>query len=845
MRTLVFYRDEWLPLLVAQQQQHQQPDHHPGHHQQVGPLVPPIDVAWVWHCHRLAPLKYAAYCRDTFGMVLDPHGVDPFATSNKLHDTDTTGTELSPSSFYVGDYDLAKATVRQSSFLESVSSPLFASQQYLTHAVNKYHQFLFLIKCDRHNSSRRRKVPTIAIDLAWHTHQLLSTSCYIQDTARITGSPLGHDDDVEGESEVAKLRDDFHRTKTQWSEAFPGETIHSRKHYPIVIEDFISSELTAKILNQLPHNLNGAVRNQPFRALNMSALVPVSLKTKVQYAMFNDKSPTNSSSAEKDTVGPMMVSPVRIKQGPAPPHQDRYNGASTVIDEWVAIVYVKGSGSMNFVDLTRGQKISVRVKARSLIFFHNATFTHEVVPENARETRVMLGPFTFTGDDIARAGDCGGCSGCGEDCSSSSSSSSGSKSSPRIWGENPCGDVFYILIWGGIMGLIPAYFAGGVRPGPHYALIVVFIIPWLIYYFMVTLPNYQKKFKLGHVGVVKTPGASSLVSATKVASGTAKNSQNKVHVVTPPGSHPGDPIMIEFSGKKYQVQIPNGVLPGHKFEANLPSTSTSSEKSTMVTPTPVKKPDWVEYFDQSSGAPYWHNSTTGESRWVSPQTGEMAQATETNPVVTDRSGKRYAVGRLLPPLTANLLENVEGKEGTESVEYLRGILATIGLVRIESIVQAYDIDKSSGLDRAEFRKAVKRMTMSKPTPEQIQALENEIFAHSADPQHVRLAELEEFVYGGDLWLRQAFEAADIDHSGTLDMGEARILIQKIFAKKHANSSPEKVDEIVQLCMLGQEKLNYDEFKAWVLRRHEIAAPTHEQDSEVTVSDVKSFARGNN
>ena len=175
----------------------------------------------------------------------------------------------------------------------------------------------------------------------------------------------------------------------------------------------------------------------------------------------------------------------------------------------------------------------------------------------------------------------------------------------------------------------------------------------------------------------------------------------------------------------------------------------------------------------------------------------MAQATETDPVVTDRSGKRYAVGRLLPPLTANLLENVEGKEGPESVEYLRGILATIGLVRIESIVQAYDIDKSSGLDRAEFRKAVKRMTMSKPTPEQIQALENEIFAHSADPQHVRLAELEEFVYGGDLWLRQAFEAADIDHSGTLDMGEARILIQKIFAQKHANSSPEKVDEIVQ------------------------------------------------
>ena len=33
--------------------------------------MPPIDIAWVWHLHRLAPLKYAAYCRERFGAVLD------------------------------------------------------------------------------------------------------------------------------------------------------------------------------------------------------------------------------------------------------------------------------------------------------------------------------------------------------------------------------------------------------------------------------------------------------------------------------------------------------------------------------------------------------------------------------------------------------------------------------------------------------------------------------------------------------------------------------------------------------------------------------------------------------
>ena len=34
--------------------------------------MPPIDIAWVWHLHRLAPLKYAAYCRERFGAVLEP-----------------------------------------------------------------------------------------------------------------------------------------------------------------------------------------------------------------------------------------------------------------------------------------------------------------------------------------------------------------------------------------------------------------------------------------------------------------------------------------------------------------------------------------------------------------------------------------------------------------------------------------------------------------------------------------------------------------------------------------------------------------------------------------------------
>lgn len=54
----------WLPLVTTYYKD-------PAHHTLA--LLPPLDVAWVWHLHRLAPVKYAAYCRTRFGRVVDPH----------------------------------------------------------------------------------------------------------------------------------------------------------------------------------------------------------------------------------------------------------------------------------------------------------------------------------------------------------------------------------------------------------------------------------------------------------------------------------------------------------------------------------------------------------------------------------------------------------------------------------------------------------------------------------------------------------------------------------------------------------------------------------------------------
>jgi Glycine-rich domain-containing protein-like len=50
------YECLWLPM-VAQ------------HTQEL--LIPPPDIAWLWHCHRLAPSLYTAYCKRVFGTLLE------------------------------------------------------------------------------------------------------------------------------------------------------------------------------------------------------------------------------------------------------------------------------------------------------------------------------------------------------------------------------------------------------------------------------------------------------------------------------------------------------------------------------------------------------------------------------------------------------------------------------------------------------------------------------------------------------------------------------------------------------------------------------------------------------
>ncbi|KIK81036.1 hypothetical protein PAXRUDRAFT_15460 [Paxillus rubicundulus Ve08.2h10] len=97
--------------------------------------------------------------------------------------------------------DLVGAVLRQASFVHKMAElgwtqPNFFSDEedmmVLQHCVARYHAFLALMA----DSSGSFFVPTLDIDLAWHTHQLMANQ-YHSDCKSLVGRYVDHDDKVE------------------------------------------------------------------------------------------------------------------------------------------------------------------------------------------------------------------------------------------------------------------------------------------------------------------------------------------------------------------------------------------------------------------------------------------------------------------------------------------------------------------------------------------------------------------------------------------------------------------------------------------------------------------------
>ena len=205
-------------------------------------LIPPADIAWFWHCHRLAPYRYAKHVQSVFFsskknnndmknsssseqkeeatsstdkdlVVLDPE--HPFVVQfedNKdnltfdaiqhssaaeytmrlwkqlypsepffasIASTANDDEKMDYSNHLLSGFDVIESCQRQATFLWQVSQVNFQDDSFLQEGVENYFKFMSLMKRDK--DKPRFLVPTYQIDLMWHTHMLSSIKDYHRD----------------------------------------------------------------------------------------------------------------------------------------------------------------------------------------------------------------------------------------------------------------------------------------------------------------------------------------------------------------------------------------------------------------------------------------------------------------------------------------------------------------------------------------------------------------------------------------------------------------------------------------------------------------------------------------
>ncbi|CAM8985696.1 unnamed protein product [Rhodiola kirilowii] len=221
------YNACWLPLLAA----------HSEYQVPKGPLVVPLDCEWIWHCHRLNPVRYKSDCEELYGKIIDNCSVVSSIKGLSKNETEEIWNRIYPEEPYELNivlacseatpekphencvkYDLASAVERQSPFVYQVSRAHMNHDLFLQEAFSRYKGFLHLKRRNEERSISQFNVPTYDIDLMWHSH-ILHPVYYCMDTTRAIGKILDHVEDAD-RTKGKRLDKGFSDTTKQWEETF-------------------------------------------------------------------------------------------------------------------------------------------------------------------------------------------------------------------------------------------------------------------------------------------------------------------------------------------------------------------------------------------------------------------------------------------------------------------------------------------------------------------------------------------------------------------------------------------------------------------------------------------------
>mmetsp|Transcript_11066 Transcript_11066/g.14466 ORF Transcript_11066/g.14466 Transcript_11066/m.14466 type:complete len:560 (+) Transcript_11066:204-1883(+) len=346
------YRKYWLPLVIK----HANAKSGSAARSSSFLLVPPADIAWLWHCHRLAPLSYMEFLRKEFlghenlSDLDDENILLPFSfqhledglkeediyycnvdDENKIHAKKTMTfwetyypnesfflSEISPErsntiinlSTTLQGFDLLQSVERQASFLWQISSPSFEDADFMNDGLQNYLRFLSLRRAKDVNVPII--VPTYQIDLFWHTHILSSIKKYDADCRRIMGFSFNHDDSLNDRSEGSDLNRAFQATSKLWLETF-GEQyrVEGGMYRGEPPENFYSSEwsfVSTQVKSTKNNCLIGVV-GAGSSNVNESANVTLEWLSSFDYTP--DGKPTFEAMAEKSSEKGVNANPKR------------------------------------------------------------------------------------------------------------------------------------------------------------------------------------------------------------------------------------------------------------------------------------------------------------------------------------------------------------------------------------------------------------------------------------------------------------------------------------------------------------------------------------------------------
>ncbi|KAL6565669.1 hypothetical protein OROHE_004724 [Orobanche hederae] len=205
-RAIYRYNVFWLPLLA----------NHSESRLLEGPLVVPLNCEWIWHCHRLNPVRYKSDCDEFHGKILDNQNVVSSVGETSRSPTEDIWKNLYPGEPYELDFtsvlhDNIQAEEERSEKCTTVSRPYMDDDGYLEGSIARYKAFLHLIKRNREKSIKGFSVPPYDIDLIWHTHELHPVS-YGMDLLQIMGKISDHDDTDSDRTKGQKLEVGFSGT---------------------------------------------------------------------------------------------------------------------------------------------------------------------------------------------------------------------------------------------------------------------------------------------------------------------------------------------------------------------------------------------------------------------------------------------------------------------------------------------------------------------------------------------------------------------------------------------------------------------------------------------------------